>query len=139
MTYRSEGPNVQWEYFKKLHPAIRIIRELGKHMEKEFNTLTRGKKHGVPKKEMDIKLLEATYQEVKLHDYIAGRQLQGSKRDRVPDLVTKGAVKLHSGHSVERWRKGCTFAQSHKEDYEIFSDTEENSTADTHVQPESMA
>jgi hypothetical protein len=62
VTYRSEGSNVQWEYFKKLHPTIRIIQELGKHMEREFNTLTRGKKHGVPKKEADIKLLEATCQ-----------------------------------------------------------------------------
>lgn len=125
VTYRSEGPNVQWEYFKKLHPAIQIIRELGKHMEKEFNTQTRGKKHGVPKKEMDIKLLEATYQEAELHDYITGRQLQGSKRDRVSDLITTGAVKLHSGRSMERWRKGRTFARSQEEDYEIFSDTEE--------------
>ena len=79
-------------------------------MEKEFNTQTRGKKHGVPKKETDIKLLEATYQEAELHDYITGRQLQGSKQDRVPDLIMTGAVKLHSGHSMERWKKGHTFA-----------------------------
>ena len=106
-------------------------------MEREFNTLTRGKKHGVPKKKTDIKLLEATYQEAKLHEYITGRQLQSSKRDRVPDLITKGAVKVHSGRSVERWRKGCTFTRSYEEDYEIFSDTEEKDT-DGQVQTERM-
>ena len=61
------------------------------------------------RRQIHIKLLEATYQEAKLHEYITGRQLQSLKRDRVPDLITKGAVKVHSGRSVERWRKGRTF------------------------------
>ncbi|KIJ10153.1 hypothetical protein PAXINDRAFT_164295 [Paxillus involutus ATCC 200175] len=103
VTYKSEGPNIKWEYFKKLHPAIHVICKLGKHMEKEFNTLTRGKKHGVPKKDTDVMLLESSYREARLHEKIPGHKLKGLKRDKVVDVLTKGAVKLHTGHSIDRW------------------------------------
>ncbi|KAH9474970.1 hypothetical protein JR316_0012069 [Psilocybe cubensis] len=43
VTYRSEGPNIKWEYFKKLHPAIHIIRLVTDHIEKEFGTLARAR------------------------------------------------------------------------------------------------
>jgi hypothetical protein len=49
----------------------------------------------------------------------------------------KGAVKVHSGRSVERWRKGRTFTRSYEEDYKIFSDTEEKDR-DGQVQTERM-
>ncbi|KAF8833153.1 hypothetical protein BDN67DRAFT_917538, partial [Paxillus ammoniavirescens] len=128
VTYKSEGPNIKWEYFKKLHPAIRVIRELSKHMEKEFNTLTRGKKHGVPKKDRDVMLLESSYREARLHEKIAGRKLKGSKRDKVVDVLTKGAVKLHTGRSIDRWAQGRSFRRSHEEDWELFSDTDTTDT-----------
>ena len=40
VTHRSEGPNIDWAYLKKLHPAIHVIWTLTLHMEQEFGTLT---------------------------------------------------------------------------------------------------
>jgi hypothetical protein len=54
VTYHSEGPNIQWSYLKKLHPAIHVIRALTLHIKEEFSTLSRGKKHTKPKKELDV-------------------------------------------------------------------------------------
>jgi len=42
VTYHSEGPNIHWDYMKKLHPAIHTIRAVAKHIEKEFGTYKRG-------------------------------------------------------------------------------------------------
>ncbi|KAJ7474945.1 hypothetical protein FB451DRAFT_1465243 [Mycena latifolia] len=36
VTYRSEGPNIDWDYLKKLHTAIHVIRAVNSHMEYEF-------------------------------------------------------------------------------------------------------
>ncbi|KAJ7199866.1 hypothetical protein GGX14DRAFT_401147 [Mycena pura] len=47
VTYRSEGPKIDWEYLKKLHPAIHVIRAVNAHMETEFKTRVRGSKHTV--------------------------------------------------------------------------------------------
>ncbi|KAJ7437506.1 hypothetical protein FB451DRAFT_1451536 [Mycena latifolia] len=44
VTYRSEGPNIDWDYLKKLHPAIHVIRAVNSHMEYEFKTRVRGRK-----------------------------------------------------------------------------------------------
>ena len=54
VTYRSQGPNIDWQYIKKLHPAIHVIQALTIHMEEEFGTLARGKNHTIPKEELDI-------------------------------------------------------------------------------------
>ena len=61
VTYRSEGPNVKWEYLKKLHPAIHIIRAVTEHVEREFGTKARGQSHNVPPKEKDVQLLQNSY------------------------------------------------------------------------------
>lgn len=127
VTYRSEGLNIKWEYFKKLHPAIRIIRELGKHMEQEFNTLARGKSHGTPKKDADVKLLELMYQAANVHDYTPGRKLMGSKRDKVQDVVVKGVVKLQSGPTLKHWHFGRSFPQALDEVWTVVSNNEGDS------------
>ncbi|KAF9231490.1 hypothetical protein BU15DRAFT_90901 [Melanogaster broomeanus] len=124
VTYKSEGPNIQWEYFKKLHPALRVIRQLGKHMEKEFNTLTRGMKHGVPSKDADIKLLQSSYHAAKVHEDIPGRKGVGSKHDRVVDIISKGAIKLQTSRTIQRWQEGRNFRRSHEEDWEDISNDE---------------
>ncbi|KAF7312766.1 hypothetical protein MIND_00291700 [Mycena indigotica] len=55
VTYRSEGFKINWSYLKKLHPAIPVIRALCEHMEHEFGTDTRGKKHSAPRKDSSAK------------------------------------------------------------------------------------
>ncbi|KDQ25341.1 hypothetical protein PLEOSDRAFT_1021103, partial [Pleurotus ostreatus PC15] len=43
--YRSEGPSVDWEYLKKLNPAIPTIRILSNHVEEQFGTQARSTSH----------------------------------------------------------------------------------------------
>jgi hypothetical protein len=76
VTYRSEGPNIKWQYLKKLHPAIHTIRDVAEHIEKEFGTLTRGKKHTVPKKELDVSRLQEEYKVSSYHEFSAGREVK---------------------------------------------------------------
>lgn len=56
-----KGPEVDWEYIKTLHPVIHAIHGVTSHVEKEFNTLTRGKKHTVPQKKLDVQKLQDLY------------------------------------------------------------------------------
>jgi hypothetical protein len=72
VTYCSEGPNIKWSYLKKLHPAIHVIRAVTLHIEEEFGTHTRGKKHTVPKKELDIQKLQESYRSSGYHKYRRG-------------------------------------------------------------------
>jgi len=96
-------------------------------MEKEFNTLARGKSHGIPKKDADVKLLESTYRASNVHEYRPGRKLVGSKRDRVQDVLTKGVVKLHSGPTLKRWHFGRSFPRALDEVWTVVSDDEGDS------------
>jgi hypothetical protein len=68
VTYHSEGPNIDWEYLKKIHPAVQIIRAVSMHMEEEFKTWTRGKKHTSPQKAMDIQRLQKSIAEVHMYE-----------------------------------------------------------------------
>lgn len=116
MTYRSEGPNIHWEYLKKLHPAVRIIRALAMHMEKEFGTLTRGKKHTVPQKEFDVCKLLESYLAAGIHKYEPGRNV--SKGDKAEDYATKGCLELQKGKILEKWVEGRSFLRSTTQDWE---------------------
>ncbi|KAH7921722.1 hypothetical protein BV22DRAFT_1107053 [Leucogyrophana mollusca] len=109
VTYKSEGPNIKWDYLKKLHPAIRVIRELSKHLEQEFKTLTCGKHHGTPKKDAN-----------------PGRKHKGSAKDKAANYTTKGFVKLQDGHAMDQWNYNRNFARLRMEDWTIFSDDEED-------------
>lgn len=40
VTHCSEGPNIKWDYLKKLHPAIHVICAVTLHIEEEIGTLT---------------------------------------------------------------------------------------------------
>ena len=82
VNYRSQGPSIDWEYLKKLHLAIHIINAVGVHVEQqELQTLSRGKKHTVPKIEHDIQVLQQSYQTAQLHRYEPGRRIR-SRRDK---------------------------------------------------------
>ena len=61
VNHHSEGLSIDWEYLKKLHPAIHVIHAVASHLEQEFLTLMRAKKHTTPKKELDIKTLQESY------------------------------------------------------------------------------
>ena len=72
------------------------------HVEKEFNTLTHGKKHTVPQKELDVQKLQDLYSASKLHTEIPGRK-RFSKKDYGKDYLSTGAVSFSDGKLRERW------------------------------------
>jgi uncharacterized UPF0160 family protein len=115
VTYRSDGPNIQWEYMKKLHPAIHTIRAIAAHIEKEFNTLTRGQKHTIPKKELDVHKLQQIYKQSD-HKYEVGRRAK--KNAKAVDIPTEGAIKLTSHNILKRWIDLRTFTRSTSERWE---------------------
>ncbi|PBK71762.1 hypothetical protein ARMSODRAFT_1016752 [Armillaria solidipes] len=117
VTYRSDGPNIKWEYLKKLHPAIPIIHSLSEHMEKQFRTLTRGKWHTIPKKEKDVQKLEKLFQDSKYHTFMPGRKLKAGK-DKAKDFIAKGVLKLWEGNTLSNWMNNQTFECSTEEDWE---------------------
>ncbi|KAJ7878080.1 hypothetical protein B0H13DRAFT_2545808 [Mycena leptocephala] len=84
VTYRSEGPNIDWEYIKKLHPAIHVIRAVNAHMETEFKTRVRGSKHTIPKKELDVQELQKWYRASNVHVLKPGRAV---KKDAKKSLL----------------------------------------------------
>lgn len=130
VTYRSEGPNVKWEYMKKLHPAIHTIRAIAIHIESEFGTLSRGKKHGVPKKEIDVAKLQKVYNDSGYHKYTAGRV---AKKDTTSeDYATEGALKAELGKVLEQWRHRRTFVRSTSERWPGDSDGSET-TEEEHL------
>lgn len=114
VTYRSEGPNVKWEYLKKLHPAIYVIRAVTEHIEREFGTKARGQSHTVPSKEKDVDLLQNSYQEAGYHKFSNGRKIARDK-DKAKDYTTRGYTHLHTGKVMERWRGLRTFERSRTE------------------------
>ena len=113
VTYHSEGPNIQWEYMKKLHPTIHTIWAIAAHIEKEFGMLTRGKKHTVPKKELDVTKLQQVYDESRYHKFEMGRKAK--KNAKAVNTTTEGAIKLTSLNILKRWIDLHTFTWSTSE------------------------
>lgn len=116
VTYRSEGPNIDWRYLKVLHPAIHVIRAVADHVENEFGTYTRGKKHTVPTKERDIKILQGAYHQAGHHTFTRGRKIE-KKEDKASDFMKLGYEKLHDGKALARWEDHRTFERSTEEQY----------------------
>jgi hypothetical protein len=119
VTYRSEGPNIKWAFLKKLHPAIPVIRALTLHIEEEFGTLTRGKRHTVPKKELDVQKLQESYRLSDYHKYHRGRDIN-SKKDQAADYTTKGCLKLQRGKFLRKWVELRTFERATRENWDMF-------------------
>jgi hypothetical protein len=126
VTYRSEGPNIKWPYLKKLHPAIHVIRALTLHIEEEFGTLSRGKKHTIPKKELDVQRLQQAYNTSGYHRYSAGREIN-SKNDRAMDYATNGCLKLQRGKILRKWKDLRTFERATSERWDDLLDDSEDS------------
>ncbi|KAJ7886060.1 hypothetical protein B0H13DRAFT_2235222 [Mycena leptocephala] len=109
VTYRSEGPNIDCEYIKKLHPAIHVIRAVNAHMETEFKTRVRGSKHTIPKKELDVQELQKWYRASNVHVLKPGRA----------DVLGKGSAGLQTGTTLEHWVDTRTIDRSSRQDWEI--------------------
>lgn len=129
VTYRSEGPNIQWACLKKLHPAIHVIRAVTSHIEEEFGTLTRGKKHTIPKKELDIQKLQESYRGAGYHKYHAGRQIN-SQKDQALDYTTMGCLKLQRGKILRKWKNLRTFERATRESWDDILDDEDSESED---------
>jgi hypothetical protein len=129
VTYRSEGPNIKWAFLKKLHPAIPVIRALTLHIEEEFGTLTRGKKHTVPKKELDVQKLQESYRLSDYHKYHRGREIN-SKKDRAADYTTNGCLKLQRGKLLRKWVELRTFERATRENWHDILDDEDSENED---------
>lgn len=114
VTHRSEGPNINWEYLKKLHPAIHVICAVTQHVEEEFGTLSRGKSHTRPKKEKDLQHLHSSYHTSGHHNTVEGRDIQSSG-DCWDDYTLQGALKVIQGKVLPKWAEGRTYEQGTRE------------------------
>lgn len=99
--YQSKGPNVDWGYMYKLHPAIHTIKIMSSHVEGDFNT-SHVTSHTVPKKELDVKKLQNSYAKSGYHWYMSSRELKHGKPAR--DFETLGITKLQNLGWMKRWR-----------------------------------
>ncbi|KAJ7923527.1 hypothetical protein B0H13DRAFT_1864904 [Mycena leptocephala] len=121
VTYRSEGPNVDWEYLKKLHPAIHVIRAVNSHMEFGFKTRIRGQKHTVPKKEEDIRELQKWYRASMVHAFKPGRKFHSKLKtnpDQPKDTLTRGSVSIQTGKTLQNWVEIRTVERATTEDWD---------------------
>ncbi|KAK7007604.1 hypothetical protein R3P38DRAFT_2644943 [Favolaschia claudopus] len=121
VTYRSEGPSIDWDYLKKLHPAIHVIRAVNKHMESEFKTQIRGKKHTVPKKEQDIRELQQWYRASDVHKYKPGRKIPTALKknpDLPKDVLSWGGIALQTGKTSQRWIEARSVDRATSEDWD---------------------
>ncbi|KAJ6565956.1 hypothetical protein DFH09DRAFT_919327 [Mycena vulgaris] len=127
VTYRSEGPNIDWEYLKKLNPAIHVIRAVNNHMEYEFKTRIRGRKHTVPKKELDIQELQKWYRASNVHVYEPGRNIPSKLKNNpdVPkDTLSKGTTLIQTDETLKNWIETRTVDRAMGQDWDLLSDSE---------------
>ncbi|PPR03568.1 hypothetical protein CVT24_007608 [Panaeolus cyanescens] len=115
-TYRSEGTNIKWAYFKKLHPAIPTIRHVIDFVEEQFKTVVRGKRHTVPSAEKDIQQLQEIHksESSKYHDYHPGRKIKDAA-NKADDFTHLGFLKLQRGDVLSNWIGSRTFERSVRE------------------------
>ncbi|KAK7036826.1 hypothetical protein R3P38DRAFT_3480578 [Favolaschia claudopus] len=126
VTHRSEGPNIDWDYLKKLHPAIHVIRSVTSHMETEFKTRVRGWRHTIPKREIDIQGLQKWYRASRTHKFVANRKMPAkSDGDRPTEFVTKGFTALQTGKTLENWIEGRTVEQATHQDWDSQTESSE--------------
>ena len=123
--YRSEGPNINWGYLKKLHPAIHVIWTLTLHIEQEFGTLAWGKKHSTPKKDANVEKLQKVYKVSDYHRYQCGRTIN-SKKDQAADYVTKGCLKLQQEKILEKWQELRSYKRVTTEHWNSLLDNEDS-------------
>jgi hypothetical protein len=130
VTHRSEGPSVDWEYLKKLHPAIHVVRAVARLIELEFKTLTRGKKHTIPKKDLDVQTLHNSYHESRVHIRVPGRRSE-TERDKAKDVTAHGISVFLAGKVMKRWIDNRTFERSMEQEWDLPSSDDSSSGSET--------
>ena len=130
VTYHSEGPNIKWEYLKKLHPAINIICTVTKHIKDKFGTKAQGKSHTIPSKEKDILLLQKSYQEAGYHAFSNGWKITWDK-DKEKGYTMRGYTHLHTGRVIEHWCGLQTFEHSWAERWGNKQESDSNSDVES--------
>ncbi|KAJ7440734.1 hypothetical protein FB451DRAFT_1058621 [Mycena latifolia] len=116
VNYRSMGPGATMDYIKKVSPAIPTLRKVQRHMEKQFKTVARGARHGVPDKEKDIEKLTGQYMKSKLHTY-------SSVTEKSPDVINIGAENLERLDTMEDWWGRRSHKRSILEDWDTPAET----------------
>jgi hypothetical protein len=124
VTYRSEGPNINWPYLKKLHPAIHVIRAVSIHVENEFGTVARGQRHTTPKKELDISKLQQSYRASGYHTFEEGRTIR-SKSNHTMDYINKGCEKLLKGKVLAKWVQSRSYKRGTRESWDDMSESDD--------------
>ncbi|KAJ7203577.1 hypothetical protein GGX14DRAFT_310871, partial [Mycena pura] len=76
--------------------------------EYEFKTRVHGRKHTVPKKELDLQELQKWYRASNVHTFKAGRTIKSKSKsestpDRPKDTLSKGGAALRTGETLARW------------------------------------
>jgi hypothetical protein len=128
VTYRSEGPNIDWAYLKKLHPAIHVIRAVNAHMESEFKTRVRGVFHTTPKWELDVIEMQKWYRASDATAYEASRKIASkSKLDHPKDIDSRGAILIQTGTVLERWVENRTIERATTQDWDLSGSSSDSS------------
>lgn len=99
---------------------------MGSCAEEEFKTKSRGKKHTIPRKELDVQTLQASYHASEVHKYIRGRTAV-SKRDHAKDFADNGAEEIMTGKVLPRWVHGRSFTRATGQEWGLHSSDESNS------------
>ncbi|KAI1784039.1 hypothetical protein LXA43DRAFT_898167 [Ganoderma leucocontextum] len=129
VTHRSQGPNVDWQYLKKLHPAIPVIQAVSEHVEDQFKTWTRYSRHSSPGDAKGIQRLQDAYTAAKVHTSMPGRRVDDA--DHVSDICNQGLLTL--GRPMKTWRIARTILRATEEDWSILDDDTSHDAADMEV------
>ncbi|KAG7085430.1 hypothetical protein E1B28_002991 [Marasmius oreades] len=114
VTYRSQGPHIDWRYLKMLHPAIPTIRCVTDHVEHQFETYTRGTRHTISKKVADVQHLLNAYRGI--HKNEKGRKL--GKKERTKNFLQDGIHNLLYGKWLTDWHDSRLFVRSKTNDWD---------------------
>ena len=91
-----KGPKRSWEQLEKMSPAICTLRDVKNHIDYELAGVSKGKKHTIPEKDFDVRVLTDAYLRAQLYRYKKGRA-QPSKNDHPKDYVAMGIERLNTG------------------------------------------
>lgn len=86
-----------------MSPAIPTLRELQHHIEQEIGSVSRGARHSVPEKDLDVARLADQYTKSKLHTYKEGRQIKGREKNQAIDYIMKGSLDLEAHGTINSW------------------------------------
>ncbi|KAH9914438.1 hypothetical protein B0H21DRAFT_703667, partial [Amylocystis lapponica] len=135
VTNRSQGPSINWAYFRKLHPAIPVIQTVSHHMEAEFTTWKRYKAHTTPNDVRGISILQKAYTASHVHDTQPGRKVAESEIAK--DFYNDGLLNL--AKPITRWVDVRTFERSMANNWEPIEENrnDDEMMVDVDDEPES--